>query len=142
MSTLTVTEAHEAIVASSKSADHQLRFIAEAKPGEWARQGDCYLLRIAARDMAWQHTDNHQLAPGVSNGSRHVAEDKVLVFISNESRLIMQLPNGKALLLGPQLTCDERFLITHPEHAHYSLPAGAWQIGYQLDFTRQQAVRD
>ena len=47
-------------------------------------------------------------------------------------------------LLGPVIVADEAFTLTHPEHAHHRLPAGIYQVGYQLDVSEQErrAVRD
>lgn len=142
MSALTVTQAHEAITESAKTADHNMRHVESIAVGEFARQGDCYLLRLDKPITGWRPTDERQLAPGVSNGSRHVAEGAVEIFTSPESNPVERLRDGRSRLLGPQIVAKERFTVTHPEHAHVSLPAGTYQTSYQLDYVRQQAVRD
>lgn len=141
MPQLTVTEAHEAISQAAQSADPNLRHVEAIAVGEFARQGDLYLTRIDKPSAGWRPTDDRQLAPGVSNGSRHVAEGAVSVSTSPESNPVAR-QGSVPRLLGPQIVAKERFTITHPEHAHVSLPAGTYQCSYQLDYARQQAVRD
>lgn len=137
----TITEAHEAINVAAKSADNKMRIVDKIDVGEYARQGDLYLLRIDKINERWVPTENTQLAPGVSSGSRHVADGSVSIFRSPEAIPIDR--NGRApRLLGPQVSSSEGFVVTHPEHAHIQLPAGTYQVLYQLDFQRQRAVRD
>lgn len=137
----TVIEAHEAITQSAKTADHETRIIDSITVGEHVRQGDLYLERIAKADTRWRSTTNRQLAPGVSTGSRHVAEGAVAVSVSPEANPIDR--SGRVpRLLGPQISAKEAFTVTHPEHAHMRLPPGDYQVLYQLDYQRQRAVRD
>ena len=140
--TITVLEAHRQIEDHSKNADHATRVVNSIAIGEHVRQGDCYLIRIDQPSADWRPTTNLQLAPGVSNGSRHVAEGDVQILTSPESNPVARMPDGRSRLLGPQIVARDRFTVTHPEHAHVSLPAGTYQTTYQLDYDRQQAVRD
>ncbi len=138
---ITVIEAHERIAEAARTADHETRHVAAIAVGEHVRQGDLYITRIDKAGKDWRPTTDRQLAPGVSNGSRHVAAGKVEVRISPDSNPVDR--SGRiARLLGPQVIAHERFTIEHPEHAHMDLPAGTYQTTYQLDFARQQAVRD
>lgn len=141
--TITVTEAHQRIADHAAQADHHIRHVESIAVGEFARQGDLYLCRIDSAGKDWRPTDNRQLAPGVSNGSRHVVDGDADILTSPEANPVERLPNlNRVRLLGPQIMAKERITITHPEHAHISLPPGVYQTTYQLDFDRQQAVRD
>jgi hypothetical protein len=40
-------------------------------------------------------------------------------------------------LVGPLVVSKDRFELTHPEHAHFSLPAGTYQVIYQGDWQGQ-----
>jgi hypothetical protein len=138
----TITKAHEAIQQAADTADHDTRVIDRIAVGEHVRQGDLYLLRIDRVDAAWRPTENRQLAPGISTGSRHMADGEGLTLrVSPESNPVDR--SGPVLrLLGPQIHADQAFTVTHPEHAHMHMPPGDYQVLYQLDFQRQKAVRD
>jgi hypothetical protein len=46
------------------------------------------------------------------------------------------------MFTGPIIEATEAFMIQHPEHAHFQLPAGTYQVTYQLDFATRERVRD
>lgn len=160
---LTLPEVHEAVAKFAKRAPRTVRTIAEMKPGEtlftspWIRQGDIYVVAIKAVLKGWPVTKNRQLAPGLSLGSRHVVEGNVDVFAppTPDTRAQQQEVGGRvqtaivtrrfwgfSILLGPQLVAADRFTITHPRHAHFSLPAGVYQVAYQTDPNTQVRVKD
>ena len=75
-------------------------------------------------------TKNRQLAPGVSKGSRHIV---------SEGPTLFEAPNAgswRGVLNGPLVVSKERFKLTHPEHAHFELPAGSYAVFYQADVQR------
>jgi hypothetical protein len=49
---------------------------------------------------------------------------------------------AKRALLGPMFRLFSRGTVTHPEHAHISLPAGTYQVTHQMDARTLQRVRD
>lgn len=139
--TLSPIQAHEAIAKAAASPNTARRIVEQIAVGEHCRQGDIYLERIRAREEKWLPTVNRQLAPGTSQGSRHIVEGAVKLFTSPEARPTAR--SGDAVrLLGPQIEAPEAFTVAHPEHAHITLPAGIYQVSYQLDWAQQSAVRD
>lgn len=147
--TMTAHQAHEAVAEAGKSPDKDLRYVRELAVGQWIRQGDVMLLRIAKRpDCYATKTTNHQLAPGTSKGSRHIVDGPVTLHTAPEAdarSAIAKLPGtttSRLLLPGPCVDASERFTLTHPEHAHHSLPAGVYVTIYQLDSRSMRRVED
>lgn len=102
--------------------------------GPAIRQGDIYVWRIDGVPNGATAREDRQLALGNTKGSRHVALPGPKLY---------DLPlNKRHMLLGPVVKAPARWEITHPEHAHYSLPSGVYQVGYQLDQRTRQAVAD
>jgi hypothetical protein len=102
---------------------------------QWVRQGDIYIRRIE-KITGEKRLSFRQLAPGTSKGSRHIVSEKPTIFEGYTGKDIPDLQKG------PQIESKERFEVTHPEHANYSLPSGCYQVTYQTDFVRQTRVRD
>lgn len=121
-------------VTNAKEA-REPRFVRTCPVGEVAcRQGDIYLWRLPEIPKGCKPRSDRQLALGKTVGSRHVCEAGPKLY---------DLPAGSAnALLGPVIEAPERFTVTHPEHAHISLPSGTYQVGYQLDMRTQRAVAD
>lgn len=153
MTTKTQTPAvvHDTIIAAGKSPDRDIRFVREMAIGQHVRQGDVYLLRLAKRPADFDKTTtNRQLAPGTSKGSRHVAEGKaVSLFIATDERAarssLARLPGVQGrdrLLVGACVEAADRFIVSHPEHAHHSLPAGCYAVLFQLDPRSMRRVED
>lgn len=101
-------------------------------PGLYIRQGDVLLTACEAPTNG-QVTDERQLAPGTSKGSRHVADGDVTIYART----------GTDPLVGPTLVVGEGgCTITHPEHRHYILPAGtAWSVTYERDLAAEERAR-
>lgn len=119
----------ETAAASSPS----LRNIHRMKVGTFIRQGDVYLERIARLPAdAGVAVADRQLAAGTTQGSRHVAEGAgVKVYAA---------PKKAHALTGPFVVSKERFLLTHPEHGHFSLPGGIYRTTFQRDYARERAA--
>lgn len=104
--------------------------------GQFVRQGDVYIERIP-KLSGWNQTENRQLAPGTSQGSRHMVVGEVDVF---------ECPNTSGVtsgrLAGPQLDARAPFRVGHPEHADMELPAGCYQVWYQTDPRTNKRVLD
>jgi hypothetical protein len=140
-STMTPIQAHEQIERCAKSAKADPITVDSIAVGEFCRQGDIYLMRIRSVNKSWAKTDNRQLAPGSSAGSRHVVTAGPTLFDAPGTNAREVTRHG-VRLLGPQISADKTFTVIHPEHAHVTLPPGNYQVSYQLDFHKQRAVRD
>lgn len=141
---------HDTIIAAGKSPDRDIRFVREIAVGQHVRQGDVYLLRLAKRPTCFATaTKNRQLAPGASKGSRHVAEGTAVKLFTAPERdgrpAMAKLPGvkgGDRLLVGACVEAADRFIVSHPEHAHHSLPAGCYAVLFQLDPRSMRRVED
>lgn len=140
---------HQDIAAAATTPDRDIRYLREIKPGQHCRQGDVYLLCVASRPSCYaKPTANRQLAPGQSKGSRHIVDGAVAIFTADERQAreaIRSLPgsvSSRLTLPGPCVEATERFTLTHPEHAHHSLPAGVYVVLYQLDPRSMRRVED
>lgn len=122
---------------ANEKANQEVRHIEKMEVGQVFRQGDIYLHRVAADHLRGEKTQNRQLAPGSTQGSRHCVGDNVSVFMGVK-------PPATAIraLIGPVIVSDERFTLRHPEHAHGSFPAGTYQVTYQLDPRTMQRSLD
>lgn len=94
--------------------------------GDVVRQGDLYLVCI---DEAFgQQTKDRQLAPGTTQGSRHVISGNCTI-VAKYSKAIGSVPLE---LIGPAFRCVEDCRLEHPEHGHKILPSGtSWAVVYQ-----------
>ena len=115
------------------------RFPEAASPGDTARQGDCYLTLLDAvpdgckRQAKW----DLQLAPGTTQGSRHILDAK-------DGVTCYTLPNPSEFD-GPVLLLKKERVLTHPEHGDWVLPPGVYAISYQRTqdaLDRQRRVVD
>lgn len=132
-------EAHNQI--ESFAPVKEARFVDKMATGQFARQGDVYLLKISAVDNGLKETADRQLAPGITQGSRHTVEAKVKVFepkIPNQRRAT----EGGIAIVGPQIECKEHFTVAHPEHADISLPPGSYQVLFQFDHATGKRTLD
>jgi hypothetical protein len=138
--TISPIEAHEKIVAYTKTTNQAVRRC--EKPfavRQWARQGDCYFVAIAAipnNAKAVAASVEVQLAQGATKGSRHMLQMRPGVTFY---RLTNPTP-----LDGGYIKATDRCYISHPEHAHLDLPPGIYAVTYQRDlaFEEIRAVRD
>lgn len=131
----TALQVFEQVSKAAKANEANLRFIKSIDVGQGIRQGDVSLYRLAElpfpRDKAkpWEH--GTQLAAGSTRGSRHVVAQ-------NEAVSIFAPPAKAGALVGPVLEATERFLVEHPDHAHFSLPSGIYQTRYHQDLSKEQ----
>lgn len=141
------------ILSDAQAADREPRFHDIVKEREVIPQGDCNLHCLGSLDgradlenrlrVAWPDvrvgklgkiTTNTQLVPGQSVGSRHTiaSEDRASVTIYAPG-------DGASPLIGPVIVATDRFVVTHPEHAEHSIPAGVYQVVYQRDHAAEMA---
>jgi hypothetical protein len=118
---MSVREAAETI----KNSDTQ-RFSEAASVGECWRQGDVYIEVLEGIDSEKHVVDKKpslQLAPGDTQGSRHILD-------SDAGVEFFRVENGNALD-GPVMRLSQERTITHPEHGNVVLPPGCYGIVYQ-----------
>jgi hypothetical protein len=117
--------------------DMNIRDIQHIKVEEAVRQGDIYVHRVNDDHPRGARMNTQQLAEGTSKGSRHVAEAPAETYVSKEA------PRGfTTTLLGPVIVSDRPFMISHPEHANFRLPAGTYQVTHQMDARTLKRVQD
>jgi len=97
------------------------------------RQGDVMLTRHPLdHKVEGTITNDMQLAPGASTGSRHIlrhGDIKVLARTGN-------------VLVGPAVVAPNGFYLEHPTHAHVDcrLP-GVYEVTYPRDFAAEGIAR-
>jgi hypothetical protein len=139
MEQLTAVQARERIEREAKEkAVQEVRHIKSIEIGKVVRQGDIYIHRVADEHKHGKESKSRQLAIGNTQGSRHVAESPSKAFDGTT------LPTycDQRTFLGPLVQSKKRFTVTHPEHAHVSLPAGCYQITHQTDARTMGRVQD
>lgn len=118
--------------------------IAAASAGDTVRQGDIYLVCIESLPDG-KPAKTRQLAPGTTQGSRHVAAGKCEVFEPNDRaavadivNLLVRGANVPAELIGPLVRCEGPTTIEHPEHGWKVLPAeSVWATVYQRAYAEE-----
>lgn len=100
-------------------------FSEAASHGDTVRQGDVYItwLESLPEDVEAQQDWDAQLAPGNTQGSRHILDSK-----NGVTCYKFQNPTE---FDGPMLVLTEERTVTHPEHGNWVLPPGIYYIGYQ-----------
>lgn len=94
--------------------------------GDVVRQGDIYLTCLEKMPEGTL-TKERQLAPGNTQGSRHIVNGDV------EMVKDVRFRSMNAVLVGPAFRCKSDVEVTHPEHGNKILPEGTiWQVTYQL----------
>jgi len=99
-------------------------FPAGASLGDSVRQGDVYvtLLPKVPDDFEKQTEWNLQLAPGTTQGSRHILD-------SPKGVTCYTLADNE--FTGPVLVLTQTRELTHPEHGNWVLSPGTYGISYQ-----------
>ncbi len=130
----TVIEVIEKIKADAQKHSDEPRFVRVVSEGDEIRQGDIYLYPVntAPTNLEAQQSATRQLAPGESKGSRHIVVTPSVKIFNKKN------PNA---LDGPVLFAEERFVVTHPEHADISCPPGTYNVTYQRDHMKEEMER-
>jgi hypothetical protein len=133
-----IREAHSVIEKFSETKSTTVvRKIPVMKVGQAARQGDVYITAISEIPSGYKKVSvgtEYQLVEGNTQGSRHVVSDTSGMKVYE---------NKSSELLGPVLEAKNRFTITHPEHAHFEMQPGLYQVTFQADWAEQERrVRD
>lgn len=138
---ITAAEAYRQVAEATESTELQdTRFLDTIKVGEFVRQGDLYIERIESAPEGCKPSQDKQLAPGTTQGSRHVVEGAEVFRHPKQGQI--ERRGEKHYCYGPVIECKDFATITHPEHAHISLPAGIYQISYQVDTQQMRRVAD
>jgi hypothetical protein len=131
--------AHAEIERLAKvNAKPEVRVIEKIDVGCVVRQGDIYIHTVEETHAHGDKLMDRQLALGNTQGSRHIAEAPAAIYAGTT------VPQwcDRRTFLGPLVKSKKRFVVTHPEHAHVSLPAGEYQITHQMDARTMDRVRD
>lgn len=135
-----VVEAHSIIEKFSETkATTVVRKIPQMKVGQAARQGDIYIRAISEIPKGYKKKkvgSQYQLVDGSTQGSRHIVEDT--------SNITAYEPENKTNeLFGPVIEAKDCFTITHPEHAHFEMQPGLYQVTFQENWAeKERRVRD
>lgn len=139
MQIMDAVKAHAEIARLAKTnAQPEMRRIKKMDIGQVVRQGDIYIHAVSSYHSCGRKLKSRQLAVGQTRGARHVAEPPSTCYAGTT------LPDycDARTFLGPFIKSNKRFSITHPEHAHVSLPAGTYQVTHQMDARTLQRVQD
>lgn len=129
MTTTDATKAIEQVTRQAEQHSGEPRMLRTAAP---IRQGDLYLVPCEwTGEGGLERSEDRQLAPGHTKGSRHVAEGEVEVWYA---------PRRDALT-GPLVRAFKRWVLRHPEHADVSMPSGCYQVAYQRDREMEEIAR-
>jgi hypothetical protein len=120
----------QSVAESIRCGDTQW-FPVAASPGDWVRQGDIKITFMAGvPDGATPGKQEAQLAPGTTKGSRHILD-------SLEGVTCYDHP-VKDVLQGPVLQLSQERTVTHPDHGHWVLPPGTFNITYQRAYAEER----
>lgn len=131
---LSALEAHTKVQeAASTKADAKVRVVSAIEVDQAVRQGDIYITRIASIPSGVRSIEDRQLAPGTSQGSRHI--------IVGDGLALSARLNDSNPLQGPYIKAEKSFTVEHPEHGHINMPAGDYSCTYQRDFSAEELAR-
>lgn len=132
-------KAHEEIVRQAEeNSVNSTRVVHRIDVGQIVRQGDVYIHRVEDGYPHGKKRKSRKLAIGVSAGSRHIAESPSEVYEGTDTPQWC----GRGTFLGPLVESESRWVVSHPEHAHISLPGGSYQITHQMDARTLKRVQD
>lgn len=100
--------------------------------GDVHRQGDVYITRLdAVPANAAKAKKEAQLAPGTTQGSRHMVNSE---HMQHCEFFALRQPTP---LQGPIIKIRKPVEIQHPEHGHVTLPPGVYGITYQRQLAQE-----
>jgi hypothetical protein len=127
----------QVIVTAEAIRNAEPATIAVMSAGDVVRQGDLYLVAIDEAPPPTGSYPGRQLAPGSTQGSRHVVEGECTLYTPQAAsaqailaRLIPATEESRHFF-GPVVLAPGPVTITHPEHGHRTLPAGTYLTTYQ-----------
>lgn len=148
----TATEALEQVQAAAEQIrNDETATVGTVSPGDVIRQGDvmCVCITGHTEDLMLKPTKRRQLAPGTSQGSRHVLVGECRVYtVTNPRACLAAIARAFAPLkldlhkelLGPVFISDGTVTLDHPEHGNRVLPAGeTFAVVYQRALAEEEA---
>ena len=129
-----VKEMIEKIEKQAETHSNEDRFVRTVQMGQIIRQGDIYVERVKDNISKGKETQELQLAPGTSKGSRHI-------LVKDPGNLKVYENPTNDPLDGPIIQAKKRFALNHPEHPNFSIPSGTYKITYQRDFAMEERAR-
>jgi hypothetical protein len=143
--TLTAERAMQEVQAEAeKIKNDETAVIGTVSKGDVIRQGDIYLVAIGAKPAHAKATTNRQLAPGSSQGSRHILQGECTVYTCKPEEVVAlirkSLPKADLhpVLIGPVIETTAQCELTHPEHGNRVLPDGeVFASVYQRAFAEE-----
>ena len=140
----TLEQAISSINDAATSSDSEQRVMRRFEVGKALHQGDVYLHMVADSHPRGGLWGSKQVAIGDTTGSRHVAEGDVEVYAGAALPDYFNIAGGvdPAAFLGPVVVARDTWCLAHPEHADHVLPAGVYQVSYQVDMLTRQRVAD
>lgn len=124
--------------------------IGTVSAGDVIRQGDLYIVALGKKPaFQLEPISERQLAPGTTQGSRHVVSGEAKLFTPDEpaaAELVNRLVVGATVdprLVGPVFLAGSECELQHPEHGDFALPRDEWfltvyQRAHADDVRRQQ----
>lgn len=127
----------------------ETRFVESLNLEQYVRQGDIYLIKINELPDGCKPIANRQLAPGTTQGSRHIAGDQSTVYShprQGEIEVVRKDIDGATVVgarcIGPVIVQESFDSVEHPQHAHMSMPPGIYQVFGQVDPNTLKRVQD
>lgn len=140
--TVVAEKAITLIEGIAATPDATERDATDLKIGEGIRQGDIYVIRVDGRRLAKrkvQALTERNLAQNTGTGHGHIAEGNLLTYPSLEGPIPGVKPDA---LRGLSIRANEEWLLKHDEHCSFKLPAGYFQVLFQLDWETRKRVED
>jgi len=102
-------------------------------------QGDVLIVKVSDElprdwERLEQQPETMQLAPGDTQGSRHIATGPVEIYASDPAAAHDEL-------IGPRLFATGEWCLTHPEHGDRTFQRGAYEVRYQRRMSDEQQRR-
>lgn len=142
---ITPSKAYSEVLSSvEKIQNDDHATIATMSPGDVLRQGDLYIIALDVPIPGGKPHRSRQLAPGNTQGSRHVAEGNCQIQTVDEDQAVSAInrlvPSTKRqrLFIGPMIIAVDHVRIAHPEHGDRTLPGdAAYIVTYQRTWANE-----
>ncbi len=132
--TMTPTAAFAKVQKAAEAIrNDETQTVGTVSAGDVIRQGDLYLVALGPTPVIGETTptNERQLAPGTTQGSRHTIDGPAKIGRAADPRVVATLVNrmvrGAAVepeLVGPIVQTEGPCTLAHPEHGNFVLPAG------------------
>ena len=144
MKTLTCEKALAEVISSAESVrNDESATVGTVSIGDVIRQGDLYVVAILELPEKRTPTTQRQLAPGTSQGSRHVLVGACEIYEADKGQAISMILQALApakielheALIGPVFRTLGEVALDHPEHGNRVLPSGeCFAVVFQRQF--------